>query len=111
MANLILDQFLGAVVQTLRTKNGERLKDILLIEPPLPQAYAALADELRRTFPRGPPDRLENRIGKLLAQEDGDLGGSWSAFVSFLVSYFGFVRDVNPDQLLETYELLKNLLK
>ena len=113
MASPTVDQFLGEIVSILRARDGDKLKQYLLIEPPLPRAYTSLVNEVRRAYPRRSQDRLEGKINALLPlQDEGEsAGGSWPSFVSFLVHYFGFIRDVNPEQLLETYELLKALLK
>ena len=43
--------------------------------------------------------------------EDKEEGGAWTPFVSFLVQYFTFLRDVNAEQLVETHDALKGLLK
>lgn len=107
-----IDQFLGGISQILREKNGTKLQDYLVLEPPLPTLYLTLVSELRQAFPTGSEDKLETKCNKLLPQdEEGDLGGSWTAFISFLVQYFVFLRDVNPDQLVETHDMLKALLK
>ena len=113
MASPTVDRFLAEIAQILQARDKKKLHSFLQIEPPLPQPYLVLADELRRVFPRDNHDRLEGKISSQLpAQEDGDAaGGSWPAFVTFLAHYFGFLRDVNPDQLLEAYEEMKSLLK
>ncbi|KAL9118872.1 MAG: hypothetical protein Q9187_004572 [Circinaria calcarea] len=107
-----LDQFLGEISQILRDKDGAKLQDYLVLEPPLPPLYLTIVSELRQTFPTGNEDSLEAKCNKFLPQdEEGDQGGSWTAFISFLVQYFVFLRDVNPDQLVETHDMLKALLK
>lgn len=107
-----IDQFLGGISQILREKNDAKLQNYLILEPPLPALYLTIISELRQAFPAGSEDHLETKCNKFLPQdEEGDLGGSWTAFISFLVQYFVFLRDVNPDQLVETHDMLKALLK
>jgi hypothetical protein len=107
-----LDLFLKELAQILREKNGPKLQDYLVIEPPLPQQYAIIVAELRRTFPAGSHASLEAKCQKQLPQdEEGDVGGAWTAFISFLVQYFAFLRDVNVEHLVETHDMLKSLLK
>ena len=112
MPTQTIDQFLGGIFRILQERNGAKLQDYLILEPPLPTLYLTLVSELRQSFPAGCEDNLETKCNKLLPQdEEGDIGGSWTAFVSFLVQYFVFLRDVNPDQLVETHDMLKGLLK
>ena len=112
MSTPTTDQFLGEIAQILRAKNGTKLQDYLVIEPPLPQIYSAVVNELRQVYPEGSQDKLEKKCSNMLPEDDeGATGGSWPAFLSFLVQYFGFIRDVNPEQLVETHDMLKSLLK
>ncbi|MCJ1435342.1 hypothetical protein MMC27_004714 [Xylographa pallens] len=107
-----IDQFLSEIYQILRSKNGQKLRDYLVLEPPLPPLYGVIVNELRVTFPANKQDALEAQCKKLLPEyEDGEMGGSWTSFISFLVQYFGFLRDVNVEQLLETHDMLKLLLQ
>ena len=107
-----IDQFLNEINQILRTKNGQKLNDYLVIEPPLPHLYTVIVKELRQSSASGRQDDLEAKCKKLLVEyEEGDTGGSWPAFTSFLVQYFVFLREVNVDHLVETHDMLKALLK
>ena len=111
MSTPTLDQFLPGIAQILRTRDGPKLQDFLAIEPPLPPIYHTLANELRQSFPQDQSKALEQKCEASLPQSDGDQPGAWPAFVSFLVQYFLFLRDVNPEQLVETHEKLKALLR
>ena len=107
-----LDQFLQEIAQILRDKNSLKLQNYLVLEPPLPTLYISLIDELRQRYPAFTQDTLESKCTRSLPEDnEGDEGGSWTAFISFLVQYFAFLRDVNVDQLVETYDMLRSLLK
>ncbi|MCJ1284655.1 hypothetical protein MMC26_003990 [Xylographa opegraphella] len=107
-----IDQFLSEINQILRSKNGPKLCDYLVLEPPLPPLYNVIVNELRQNFPISKQDALEAQCRKRLPEYDeGDVGGSWRSFISFLVQYFVFLRDVNVEQLLETHDILKALLQ
>ncbi|MCJ1390259.1 hypothetical protein MMC18_003117 [Xylographa bjoerkii] len=107
-----IDQFLAEINQILRSKNGQKLRDYLVLEPPLPPLYGVIVNELRQSFPASRQDALEEKCKRLLPEyEDGEVGGSWTSFISFLVQYFVFLRDVNAEQLVETHDLLKLLLQ
>ncbi|KAI9666470.1 MAG: hypothetical protein M1821_004406 [Bathelium mastoideum] len=106
-----LDQFLGEISTILRSQDGNKLKDFLLIEPPYSPIYQTMIDEIRNGFPKDKHRLLEYKIETALpeAQESAD-GSSWSAFVAFMLQYFIFLRDVNMDDLLRTYFLLTVLV-
>jgi hypothetical protein len=112
MATPTLDQFLGEIAQILRTKNSSKLQDYLVLEPPLPNLYNQLVSELRRSYAAPKQDQLEAKCKKALPEDDeGQFGGSWPAFISFIAQYFAFLRDVDVEQLVETHDMLKSLLK
>lgn len=109
----MLDRFIGEIRQLLESKNGDELQRYLIIEPPFSESYSAIIDELRQRFPAGSQDRLEKKCESLLPEyeDDGSKGGSWPAFISFLVQYFNFVRDVDASKLVETHDMIKSLLR
>ena len=112
MAPPVLDEFLRGLPPILGTKDGAKLQQYLLIEPPLPERYNDLVNELRQFYPAGTNERLDQKCSGMLPEDQGEgTGGSWTAFISFLVQYFNFVRDVDPSQLVETLDMLKSLLK
>ena len=111
MSTPTLDLFLQEIAGTLRGKNGARLQDLLLLEPPFTPIYETLINELRQVFPQDRQDSLEQKLDRILPKEDGNTGWSWPSFVIFLVQYFAFIRDVDVSQLVQTHTDLKALLK
>ena len=107
-----IDQFLSEIAIILRGRNGLKLQDYLVLEPPLPPLYSAIVTELRQSFPPSRHDSLEEKCKKLLSEDEGDTAReSWTAFLSFMLQYFAFLRDVNVEHLVETHDALKSLLK
>ena len=112
MSTLTIDAFLSELDEILRAKDGSKLQGYLVIEPPFTNVYRAMVLELRESFPMSKHDELEVKCERLLLENDeGEAGGSWPAFISFLVQYFAFIRDVNVNHLMETHDMLKALLK
>lgn len=113
MANATLDKFLAEINTLLRQKDNTKLRDYLVIEPPFAQIYTTLIGEVRSSFPKGSEDGLENRVSNALptARDGIDGSASWTAFVKFMVQYLVFLRDVDVNNLLETYNLLSELLQ
>ena len=107
-----LDQFLGEIAGIIKDKQGVRLQEYLIYEPPLPPLYNNIVSEIRQFYPPNSQKALENKCISFIPEyEEGDEGGSRTAFVMFMVKYFSFLRDVNVDNLIETHDLLKALLK
>ena len=104
-----IDQFLGEIASIVREKNSIKLQDYLVIEPPYTNLYGEMVIELRRAFPKGREDALESKCSKVLPTDDDD--AQWSAFVKFMVQYFTFLRSVNIDNLLETYNALSEVVQ
>lgn len=106
----VLDRFLAGIADIVKERDGARLQDFLQIEPPLPDAYRQMVDELRQQYPSGSPKEgnLLRRCEEVVPRTKG--ASSWAAFPTFMKLYFCFLRDVNVDNLLETYNLLKGLL-
>jgi len=107
-----MDEFLGDLVKVLLAKDGIGLQHALILEPPLPPFYNAVVGELRQVYPAISQALLEKKVGSFIPERDEDnSGGSRAAFISFVVKYFSFLRDVNIGNLLETHDLLKALLR
>lgn len=106
-----LDRFLSGLVDLIKNRDGARLQDFLQIEPPLSDVYMQMVVELRQQYPNGSPKEADllRRCEGLVPRVKG--GSSWTAFPTFMKLYFTFLRDVNVDNLLDTYNLLKGLLK
>lgn len=112
MTTPTLDQFLGEINRITTLKNSAQLSQYLIIEPPYAASYNTIISEVRRQYPKGSEDALERKIvGAVGIIEGDDETASWTAFARFLVLYFGFLRDVDVGNLLETYELLSELLQ
>jgi len=110
-ATPILERFVAEVANNVRAKNGLQLKNILVIEPPYGQLYAEMINELQGQFPKGREDALEAKCSHMLAALNDEEDTQWTAFTKFIVQYFGFLRDVNIQNLLETYNLLSELVQ
>lgn len=107
-----LDQFLGEIAGIIDEKNGTRLLEYLIYEPPLPPLYNKIVSEIRQFYPPNSQKALENKCISFIPEYDeGDDGGSRASFVMFLVKYLSFLRDVNIENLVETHDLLRALLK
>ena len=112
MSTPTIDKFIAEIARILREKNGAQLRDYFLIEPPLPLLYNTIVSELKHTFHIFNQGALDKKCKDALPEyEEGEDGGSYAAFIAFLVKYFTFLRDVNVDHLVETHDLLKGLLK
>lgn len=106
----ILDQFLQGVAELIQNRDGAKLQDYLQIEPPLSDIYQRMIQELRQRYQGTQGEHeLQQRCEGLVPRTKGS--SSWTAFPTFMKLYFTFMRDVNVDNLLETYNLLKGLLK
>ncbi|KAI9840191.1 MAG: hypothetical protein M1837_001863 [Sclerophora amabilis] len=105
-----LRQFLSGIAKSLVSKDAAELQRYILVEPPLPEIYSKLTSELRRDFPRGNGNALEDTCTELLPEDDGTGGTSWPSFVFFIKEYLEYLRDVNVDNLLETHQLLSGLV-
>ncbi|KAF7871774.1 hypothetical protein EAF04_003881 [Stromatinia cepivora] len=106
----ILEEFLESILKFLRTKDSTNLQLWLRVEPPLPDHYFQLGQELRASFQNS--TALERQIAKLLpddpdaSYEDGNV---WPGFLAFMKDYLEFWRDVNFEDLLETHSQLTAL--
>lgn len=111
MATPKLEQFLSIISEALRSRDGRKLQDLLVLEPPYAPAYQAVISDLQQSFPRSRQSQLDKKCESSIAQEDGSTGGSWSAFINFLAQYLSFIRDVDISQLVDTHNQIKSLLK
>jgi hypothetical protein len=108
----IIDEFLTSISNFLQKKDPLQLQLFLRVEPPLPDQFLQLSQELKASYRDG--SKLEAYITKLVPEaEDGntEVGGAWPGFHAFLQEYLEFWRDVNFGDLLETHTQLSNLAK
>jgi len=111
MSTPTVDQFLSELNQILQASNGQKLKEYLILEPPLPPIYEAVVRELRHFYPANARVRLEQKCQAAIPEyENEQAGGSWPAFITFIVQYFSFIRDVNVQDLVKTHDEIKSLL-
>ena len=108
-----VDKFLGEIAQIIRERNGDKLRDYLVIEPPFGDIYMQLVSELKQAYPnQHSQEALEAKCTTFISEYDErEDGGSNLSFIAFLVRYFGYLRDLNIENLVETHEVLKALLK
>jgi hypothetical protein len=107
----VLDQFLGSLQDIIQKRDGTKLQDFLQLEPPLSDIYQRMIVELQQNCGSGPKADadIQQRCERLVPRTKGS--SSWTAFPTFLKLYLIFLRDMNTDNLLETYNQLKALLK
>lgn len=107
-----IDKFLGEIIKILLAKNGLQLQQYLILEPPLPPLYNQIVGELKQVYPANSQTALESKCKSFIPERDEDeAGGSRVPFISFMVKYFSFLRDVNVENLVETHDMLTALLK
>ena len=112
MSTPTIDKFLGGIAEILRKHYGSQLQDYLVLEPPLPPLYGQIVVELKQAYPVFNQAPLEKKVVDFIPEfGDGDNGGSNASFIAFIVKYFTFLRDVDVNQLVETHDMLKSLLK
>ncbi|KAJ5544461.1 PCI/PINT associated module [Penicillium sp. DV-2018c] len=106
----VLDQFLASLQELIQNRDGAKVQDFLQLEPPLSDIYQRMISELKQSYAPGPKSEaaLLQRCEPLVPRSKG--GGSWTAFPVFVKLYLIFLRDMNTDNLLETYNQLKALL-
>ncbi|KAI9725119.1 MAG: hypothetical protein M1828_003461 [Chrysothrix sp. TS-e1954] len=107
-----IDKFLGEISRIIKDKDAVLLQDFLVIEPPYGQQYQAMVQEARQHFTSGNEAALEEKCSTALSDAmESSEGPTWTAFVKFMTAYFCFLRDVNIDNLLDTYGLLSELVQ
>lgn len=106
----VLDQFIASLQEIVQNRDGSKLQDFLQLEPPLSEIYQRMIDELQNhlSSPRAEAGILQ-RCERLVPRTRS--GSSWTAFPTFVKLYLVFLRDMNTENLLETYNQLKALLK
>jgi hypothetical protein len=108
-----------AVNIAVQAHDAEQLRQIVLIEPPFPPDHEQLIQSLQENWPDDDDeadDQLEELIKRVVPEtaesedDDGRPIQSWSSMVTFLIDWMAFLRDVDPNNLLEVYEALSDLL-
>ncbi|KAJ4366532.1 hypothetical protein N0V95_000198 [Ascochyta clinopodiicola] len=107
-----------AVNDAIRARNAVELASIVLLEPPFPPIYEELIQSLRNNYPQNANNsdsRLDQLVRKVVTEtaeyqdEQGKPVQGWNAMVTFLVGWMTFLRDMDLDNLLHTYQGLKDL--
>jgi hypothetical protein len=107
----VVDHFLSSIFQFLKAKDGVQLRLWFQVEPPLPQEYTQLSQELKASWIDS--KKLEQYIENALPFNDDDLseeGGAWPGFLAFMQTYLEFWRDVKFEDLLATHLQLSALI-
>jgi hypothetical protein len=109
-----------ALNNAIQAWDAHQISQIVIIEPPFPVDHQELIQSLRNNYPEDDEDadeRLEHLIKRVVTEtaESEDADGrpvqSWSAMVTFLIEWMTFLRDVDPNNLLEVYQSLSDLLQ
>lgn len=106
-----VDLFLKGVSKNLRTRDAVELKAFLLVEPPIPNNYFLLKQELQQLYRDG--SKLEKHIEKLIPENDdinSEDGDAWPGFLVFMKEFMQYWRDVDFDDLLGTYSQLSTVV-
>ncbi|KAH7115285.1 hypothetical protein B0J11DRAFT_444568 [Dendryphion nanum] len=110
--------FCTSVNNALRARNGQQLLSILQLEPPFGDIYQQLIQSLQSRKQRDSAktdEQLESIVRNGVPEthegedEEGRPVANWTPMVTFLAAWMAFIRDVNVENLLETYERLSDL--
>lgn len=91
-------EFLQSISSFLHTRDAASLKQYLVVEPPMPDAYRELTIELQNVD-----------IDKAVDLIDND--DAWPGFLAFMRLYLEFFRSVDYEDLLGTHVMLSALVK
>lgn len=108
----IVDEFLKSISSFLRSKDAAQLQLYFRVEPPLPDHFTQLSQELKDSYRDS--SKLEKHIERLIPENDNggpDEGDVWPGFLAFMKEYLEFWRDVNFGDLLETHSQLSSVVK
>ena len=118
MAPRLASQFCAEVDTALHNADPLKLQSILVLEPPFGPIYQQLIAELRADYPASDETadaRLEDVVRTTVTEtaETEDAEGrpvqNWAAMTTFLAGWMSFIRDVDVENLLTTYEALSDL--
>jgi hypothetical protein len=116
--NSVETRLCTAVNNAIQARDAIQLASIVLLEPPFPPDHEELIHSLRNNYPQhatNSESRLEQLVRKSVPEtaeyqdEQGKPVQSWNAMVTFLVGWMTFLRDLDMDNLLHTYQQLKDL--
>ncbi|KAG6024073.1 hypothetical protein E4U41_001864 [Claviceps citrina] len=108
----LVAQFLTQIRHYVRTQQGDMLRSWLRVEPGSDQKYHDMAAELRAQF--AGPEGIDAAVERYLPVEEDVPDGQatvWPSFQSLMKDYLTLWRDMNPEDLPGTHELLTTLVK
>lgn len=100
----VLDEFLSSLSRFLRAQDARQLQLFLRVEPPLPEHFERLKQELKTSYRN--ENAIEARIDQLIPESDDNEPGPWAGFKAFVKLYLEYWRDVDFGDLLGTYTRL-----
>ena len=107
-----------AVNAAIAARNADGLQAIVLLEPPFPADHQELIGSLQRKYPEndnGSEDRLAQLVNRVVTEtaesqdEEGRPVQPWSAMVTFIVRWMTFLRDMDPNNFVQLFQLLSDL--
>jgi len=110
----VLDDYLQGVLQLIKNKDADELKQYLRVEPiNLPDVFLELRKELQSSYRAG--NVLERKVDTILPLSDEDpnpdVGEVWPGFQVFMKEYLIYWRDTDFEDLVVTHSLLYDLVK
>ena len=92
----VLDSFLTEIVDSIRSKNGQRITDLIQLDfdsltPERQTPYSNLNRELNSNFPLGSDGDLVSRCKRALSQDE--FGIFSNSFSECIIQYFRYLRD------------------
>jgi nuclear mRNA export protein PCID2/THP1 len=118
--NNVETRLCAALNSSIQTWNANQISDIVIIEPVYPADHQELIHSLQNNYPEADSNteqRLEQLIKRVISEtaESEDADGrpvqSWGSMVTFLIGWMAFLRDVDPNNLLQVYQRLNELLQ
>lgn len=112
----MLENFLSSVNGFIQSRNADELSNYISIEPDqqgnFGDAYTSLIQNVRSNFPQDNDNALEAFCSQRLPfAQAGEDDMPWLDFVRFMVSYLKYLTLVNPQDLLQTYNLLSDVVQ
>jgi hypothetical protein len=118
--NSVETRLCAALNSSIQSWDADQIKDIVIIEPVYPADHQELIHSLQSNYPEtdsNTEQRLEQLIKRVVSEtaESEDADGrpvqSWGSMVAFLLGWMAFLRDVDPNNLLQVYQRLNELLQ
>ena len=116
----LLTRLLAELNAALAAHDPEKLRAILILEPPFPPPYLELIAHLQSEYPGGEyaaesEERLEELVRDVVGEvaEGEDAEGrpvqGWGQMAGFVAGWMCFIRDLDVGDLLATYVGLSEL--